>query len=65
MSGENATCFWRSTRLVVEPHSMSTVPFCTSGMRFAEVTAWYLISRLSIFSSLFTASTMRLQISML
>jgi len=27
MSGENATSFCRSTRLVVEPHSMSTVPF--------------------------------------
>ncbi|MNT81035.1 hypothetical protein D3C72_2205820 [compost metagenome] len=65
MSGEKATCDWRSTRLVVEPHSMSTVPFCTSGMRLAEVTAWYLMSRAGSFSSAFTASTMRLQISML
>jgi hypothetical protein len=65
MSGENATCFCRSTRLVVEPHSMSTVPFCTSGMRLAEVTAWYLMSMAGIFSSVFSASTMRLQISML
>jgi hypothetical protein len=44
---------------------MSTVPFCTSGMRLAEVTAWYLISMAGSLSSLFTASTMRLQISML
>ena len=26
---------------MVEPHSMSIVPFCSSGIRFAEVTAWY------------------------
>ena len=25
---------------VVEPHSRSIVPFCSSGMRFAEVTGW-------------------------
>jgi hypothetical protein len=33
--------------LVVLPHSMSTVPFCTSGMRFCEVTGWYLMSSLA------------------
>ena len=33
------TCFWRSTLLVVEPHSRSTVPFAISGMRLAEVTS--------------------------
>ncbi|MDT4857301.1 hypothetical protein FQZ97_917210 [compost metagenome] len=38
MPTEKSTCFCRSTLLVVEPHSMSTVPFCTSGMRVCEVT---------------------------
>ena len=37
----NATSFWRPALLVVEPHSRSTVPFCTSGMRFCDVTGWY------------------------
>ena len=37
------TSFWRVALLVVEPHSMSTVPFCTSGMRLAEVTGVYSI----------------------
>ena len=41
------TSFWRVALLVVEPHSMSTVPFCTSGMRFCEVTGWYLTSSLA------------------
>src|SRR6476620_5941560 len=35
------TSFWRVALLVVEPHSMSTVPFCTRGMRLAEVTGTY------------------------
>ena len=35
---EKATCFWRSSLLVVEPHSKSTVPFCTNGIRVCEVT---------------------------
>ncbi|CRR62018.1 hypothetical protein PAERUG_P54_1_London_24_VIM_2_04_13_00020 [Pseudomonas aeruginosa] len=38
MPTEKSTCFWRSSLLVVDPHSMSTVPFCTSGMRVCEVT---------------------------
>jgi hypothetical protein len=29
----NATCCWRSTVLVVAPHSMSMVPLASSGMR--------------------------------
>src|SRR5215470_3685926 len=58
------TCFCRSRLLVVEPHSRSMVPFAISGMRFAEVTSWYLVSSLGIFSSLFTASTMRAHRSM-
>ena len=32
------TCCWRSRLLVVEPHSISTVPFAISGIRVAEVT---------------------------
>ncbi len=36
----NATSFARRSLSVVEPHSMSTVPFCTSGMRLAGVTTW-------------------------
>jgi hypothetical protein len=38
--GAKATCFCRASLLVVEPHSRSTVPLVTSGMRFCEVTAW-------------------------
>ena len=34
-----ATSFWRASLFVVEPHSMSTVPFFTSGTRLTEVTA--------------------------
>ena len=37
----NETSFWRAALLVVEPHSMSMVPFCISGTRFCEVTGWY------------------------
>ena len=48
--------------LVVEPHSMSTVPFCTRGMRFCEVTGWYLTS--SFLPTAFSAAAMmRWQIS--
>src|SRR5262249_17241014 len=43
--------------LAVEPHSMSTVPFATSGMRFAEVTGLYLIVSPGVPSFAFTAST--------
>ena len=35
-----STSFWRAVLLVVEPHSMSTVPLATSGMRFCDVTGW-------------------------
>ena len=42
---EKETCFCRSRLLVVEPHSMSTVPFWTSGMRFCEVTGMSFTSR--------------------
>ena len=57
----NHTCFCRSRLLVVEPHSRSIVPFAMSGMRLAEVTSWYFVSSFGIFSSVFTASTMRWQ----
>src|SRR3989304_4434210 len=55
----NHTCFWRSRLLGVEPHSRSMVPFAISGMRFAEVTSWYLTSSFGIFSSALSASTTR------
>jgi hypothetical protein len=54
---ENAACCWRSRLFVVEPHSISTVPFCTSGMRFCEVTGMNLTFRLGMFSFCLTAST--------
>jgi len=38
------TCSCRAKLFVVEPHSRSIVPFAISGMRFAEVTSWYLTS---------------------
>ena len=54
---EKATCCWRSALLVVEPHSMSTVPFCTSGMRFCDVTGVSFTFRFGMFSFCLTAST--------
>ena len=36
--GENATDFWRSRLLVVEPHSRSTCPLATAAMRDSDVT---------------------------
>src|SRR5262247_494918 len=54
---ENATCFCRFVMLAVEPHSMSTVPLATSGMRVAEVTGLYLTSRFGVPRCAFTAST--------
>lgn len=54
---ENAACFWRSRLFVVEPHSMSTVPFCTSGIRFCDVTGMFFTCRLGRFSFFLTAST--------
>src|SRR5512144_1758417 len=59
--GPNETCFWRSTLFVVEPHSMSIVPFCSSGMRFDEVTGCRLTLRSGILSSALTASTTFMQ----
>jgi hypothetical protein len=41
----NWTCLPRSLLLVVEPHSMSIVPLTSSGMRLADVTAWYCFFR--------------------
>ena len=55
--GPNATCCWRATELVVDPHSMSIVPFCSSGIRLDELTGCRLTLRFGIFSSAFTAST--------
>src|SRR5262245_11058820 len=53
---ENPTCFCRLVMLAVEPHSMSTVPLATSGMRVAEVTGLYLTVRPARPSFAFTAS---------
>src|SRR5260370_35435159 len=44
----NDTSFWRARLLVVEPHSRSMVPFAMIGIRFAEVTSWYLVSSFGI-----------------
>ena len=41
MIGENATCFCRSAVIVVVPHSMSTVPLTTMGIRVWVSTATY------------------------
>src|SRR5215469_17400677 len=54
---ENPTCCCRTVILAVEPHSMSTVPLATSGMRVAEVTGLYLIFRFGAANFAFTAST--------
>ncbi len=56
-------CFWRSTLLVVEPHSRSIVPLAISGMRVAEVTGLSLTSILSSFRCVLTASAIFWQIS--
>jgi hypothetical protein len=53
-----ATSLARVALLVVEPHSRSTVPFCTSGTRFCEVTGWYLVS--SFLPTTFSRSLMML-----
>ncbi|MNG23248.1 hypothetical protein D3C84_1078330 [compost metagenome] len=60
---ENETCFWRSRLLVVEPHSMSIVPFCSSVIRFCEVIGISLTCRFGSFSWSFTASTIFILIS--
>ncbi|MCY1245943.1 hypothetical protein D9M72_591350 [compost metagenome] len=59
----NATCFWRSRLLVVEPHSMSMVPFCSSVMRFCEVIGISLTCRFGSFSWSLMASTIFMLIS--
>ena len=43
---------------------MSTVPFCTSGMRFCDVTGWYLMSSLAMPSCFWMSASTRWQISM-
>ncbi len=60
---ENATCCWRDFRLVVTPHSRSTVPFCTSEIRFCEVTGTMRTCRLAAPTSFFTLSITRSQMS--
>ena len=42
---------------------MSMVPFVSSGMRFADVTAWYCFFRSARPVAFFTLSAMRSQIS--
>jgi len=58
------TCRCRASLLVVEPHSRSTVPLLTRGIRFWEVTGWCFTLRPGILSWVFTASTILLQTSM-
>ena len=48
---ENATWRSRSTLWLVEPHSRSTAPFWTSGMRFCAVTGTSRIVRAGRLSS--------------
>ena len=36
MTGENATCFWRSRLLVVEPHSRSARPETMASIRVSR-----------------------------
>src|SRR3954453_17884727 len=57
----NDTSFCRARLLVVEPHSRPMGPLAMGGIRFAEVTSWYLVSSFGILSSAFTASTIRWQ----
>ena len=59
----NETCFCRSALLVVDPHSMSTVPFAISGIRLDDVTGLISTLRFGIFSSVLIASTTLPQIS--
>lgn len=54
---EKSTCRALSAVLVVEPHSRSTVPFCTSGIRVCDVTRLYRTFSLGIPSSCLIAST--------
>ena len=61
--GAKATSFWRVALLVVEPHSRSTVPFWTSGIRFCDVTGWYLVSSLARPSCFWMSAMMRAQTS--
>ena len=60
---ENATCFWRSRLLVVEPHSKSIVPFCSSEMRFCEVIGVSLTCSFCTPSFFSTPATIMLEIS--
>lgn len=54
---ENSTCRVLSAVLVVEPHSRSTVPFFTSGIRVCDVTRLYRTFSLGILSYCLIAST--------
>ncbi len=58
-----STCSWRASVLVVDPHSMSTVPLATEVMRSCGVTGTHLIWRFDRPSSRWTAAAMRLQSS--
>ncbi|CPP24564.1 Uncharacterised protein [Bordetella pertussis] len=61
--GANATCCWRSTVLVAEPQTRSTVPLATSGMRVDEVTGTRLTLICAMPSLALMASTAFSQIS--
>ena len=63
VTGAKATCFWRVSVLVVEPHSMSIVPLAISGMRVCGVTGLYLTVSVARPSSFFTSSTIAAQMS--
>ncbi len=54
---EKATCFCRSALLVVVVHSISIVPFCSSGMRFCGVIATVRTVRFGRFSFFLIPST--------
>ena len=53
---ENAVCCSRDFRCVVTPHSRSTEPFCTSDVRFCEVTGICCTCRLGLPVFCLTAS---------
>jgi hypothetical protein len=54
---EKATCFSRSTLFVVVVHSISIVPFCSSGIRFCGVIATVRTVRFGRFSFFLMPST--------
>ena len=58
-----STCSWRDSVLVVDPHSMSTVPLATEPMRFSGVTGTHFTCRLGRPSCCWTEAAIRVQSS--